>query len=93
MAAGRARLGRIVLVGVTLLLAWSAISPALDWIHTRGVAAEQEARLADLRQTQRDLRAERSYLKSERGIVLEARELNMVREGERTYQVKGLPRR
>lgn len=83
----------MVLVGVLLLLAWSAISPALDWIHTRGVAAEQSAQLADLRQTQKDLREQRTYLKSERGIVLEARELNMVREGERTYQVKGLPQR
>ena len=92
MAANRARFGRIALVVVVVLMATSYVRPALDWVNARSAAGEQAQRLDALRATQARLEDEKARLSTERGLTVEARRLGMVREGERAYVVRGLPK-
>lgn len=92
MAASRARFGRIALVVVVVLMASSYVRPALDWVGARSAAGEQAQRLDALRATQARLEDEKARLSTERGLTVEARRLGMVREGERAYVVRGLPK-
>lgn len=92
MAANRARFGRIALVVVVVLMATSYVRPALDWVNARSAAGEQAQRLDALRATQARLEDEKTRLSTERGLTVEARRLGMVREGERAYVVRGLPK-
>lgn len=92
VAAGRARFGRIALVVVLVLMASSYVRPALDWVSARSAAGEQAQRLEALRHTQAQLDREKTRLTTQRGLTAAARRLPMVREGERTYVVRGLPK-
>jgi len=92
LAIAWARIGRIVLVLVVLLLASSYVRPLLDWFDARGQAAAQEQRLQELSATAKRLRAEKARLMTERGMVEQAQELGMVSPGQRLYVVRGLPK-
>jgi cell division protein FtsB len=92
VAVNRARLGRLALIVVVLLMASSYIRPALDWVSARDAAGEQGQRLAALQATEARLEREKARLSTERGLMVAARQLGMVREGERTYVVRGLPK-
>lgn len=92
MAANRARFGRIALVLVVLLMASSYVRPAVDWVDARSAAGEQAQRLDALRTAKAKLEREKARLSTERGLTVEARHLGMVREGERAYVVRGLPK-
>ncbi|MGX6448349.1 septum formation initiator family protein [Patulibacter sp. S7RM1-6] len=92
VVANRARLGRVALALLLLVMASSYVRPALDWVSARGTAGQQEERLQALRHTEERLQAEKRRLTTERGLDGAARELGMVRSGERTYVVRGLPK-
>jgi cell division protein FtsB len=92
VAQNRARFGRIALALVVLLMASSYVRPALDWVSARSTAGEQTQRLDALRATETELEHEKARLSTERGLTVEARRLGMVREGERAYVVRGLPK-
>ena len=87
----RARLGKVALVLLLLVMASSYVRPALDWVSARSTAGQQAERLAELERTEERLQAEKHRLTTERGLDEAARELGMVRSGERTYVVRGLP--
>ncbi|WP_320671024.1 septum formation initiator family protein [Patulibacter defluvii] len=86
------RIRRIALVLVLILLASSYVRPVIDWFGARDDAAQQQQRLTQLTQTEQRLKAEKARLTTERGLAAAARQLGMVREGERVYVVSGLPK-
>lgn len=88
----RARLGRVALVLLVLLMASSYVRPALDWVSAKQAAGTQATRLAQLEATEARLLREKERLSTPRGLSAAARQLGMVREGERTYVVRGLPK-
>jgi cell division protein FtsB len=95
MAAARIRwdrIGRWALICVFALIVYLYVGPARTWLSTyaeakrqRGVVAELQAENARLRQAKRDLQGASA-------LEREARELGMVRAGERAYVIEGLPR-
>lgn len=91
IAVNKARLGRVALVLLLLLMASSYVRPALDWVSARSTAGEQEQRLIKLQASAKQLKADKARLSTARGMAVEARRLGMVREGERAYVVRGLP--
>lgn len=91
IAVNKARLGRVALILLLLLMASSYVRPALDWVNARGTAAQQEQRLVKLQASEKQLKADKVRLSTARGMAVEARRLGMVREGERAYVVRGLP--
>jgi cell division protein FtsB len=77
---------------VLILLASSYVRPVLDWFGARDDAAQQSHQLQQLTRTENRLKAEKARLTTERGLAVSARNLDMVREGERVYVVSGLPK-
>lgn len=92
MAANKTRLGRLALVVLVLVMASSYVRPAVDWFEAHRSAGQQQQRLQTLQATQKRLQTEKARLTTQRGLTVEARRLGMVREGERTYVVRGLPK-
>jgi cell division protein FtsB len=92
IAINKARLGRLALVVVLLLMASSYVRPAIDWVDARATAGTQQQRLEQLQAAEHDLKAQYERLSSERGAQLAARQLGMVHTGERAYVVRGLPK-
>jgi hypothetical protein len=92
VAANRARLGRIVLVVVVVLMASSYVRPAVDWLNARSAASDQVQRLEALRADAHRLEREKARLSTARGMTVAVRESSMVRAGERTYVVSNLPK-
>lgn len=91
IAINKARLGRLALVVLLLLLASSYVRPAIDWVDARATAGAQQERLEKLQAAEKQLKAEQARLSSERGALVAARQLGLVHTGERAYVVRGLP--
>lgn len=85
------RVGRVVMLGVLLVLVWLYAGPARSYIAARGEAAERRAEVAALEREHRELRARRAELRSEVALEREARKQGLVRPGERSFVVRGLP--
>ena len=95
MAAARIRwdrLGRWVIACVLALIAYLYIGPARDWVSTYGEAKRKRAEVAALKAENRELRERKRQLQLPMALEREARELGMVKAGERAYVVRGLPR-
>jgi cell division protein FtsB len=85
------RLGRLALVCVLGALAYLYVGAGLSlfstWREARGDAAEVVA----LERQHAALEAQRAALTSRETLLVEARRLGMVRPGEQSYVVTGLP--
>lgn len=92
IAINKARLGRLALVALLLLMASSYVRPAIDWVDARATAGAQQQRLLKLQAAERQLKADHARLSSERGTLVAARQLGLVHTGERAYVVRGLPK-
>jgi cell division protein FtsB len=86
------RLGRWALIGVFGLVLYLYVGPALSWIGTYREAGRQRAQVAGLRAENARLRAQKGALMARGALEREARQLGMVKAGERAYVVEGLPR-
>jgi cell division protein FtsB len=86
------RLGRWALIGVFALVLYLYVGPLLTWIGTWREAGHQRAEVAALRAENKRLRAERAALRAPGALEREARQLGLVKAGERAYVVQGLPR-
>ena len=67
------------------------VGPLHSYFTTQGEAAERRAQVAELRKENRELRARRAALEDDGALEQEARKLGMVRPGERSYVLRGLP--
>lgn len=85
------RVTRFALLAVFLGVLALYVGPARSYVHTRAEAAERRAEVEALRQENRELRARRAALKDPGALEQEARRLGMVRPGERSYVIRGLP--
>ena len=85
------RLGRWALIGVFGLVLYLYVGPLLNWIGTYREAGRQRAEVAALRAENVRLRAQKRALKAPGALEREARQLGMVKAGERAYVIEGLP--
>jgi cell division protein FtsB len=87
------RLGRWALIGVFAFVLYLYIGPAARWVTTYHQAKEKRAEVALLQTENRRLRAQERDLKRPSALEREARRLGMVKAGEKSYVVEGLPGR
>jgi len=85
------RVTRFALLGVAVAVLALYVGPALSFISTSREAGERRAQVEVLRKENRELRARRTALKNPAALEQEARRLGMVRPGERSYVLRGLP--
>lgn len=86
------RVGRIALLCVLAFVLYLYIGPTRSWIATYGEAKERRAQVAELRTRNADLRAQERRLRRPATLERAARQLGMVKAGERAYVVEGLPK-
>jgi Septum formation initiator len=86
------RLGRWALIGVFALVLYLYIGPLLTWIGTWREAGRQRATVAALKAENARLKAQAKALKAPGALEREARQLGLVKAGERAYVVQNLPR-
>jgi cell division protein FtsB len=86
------RVGRIALLGTLGVILLLYISPATHWIQQSGTAKSQQAELAELERENDELKKRVRTLRDPASLERVARELGMVREGERAYVIQSLPR-
>ncbi|HEV2770025.1 MAG TPA: septum formation initiator family protein [Solirubrobacteraceae bacterium] len=84
-------MGRLALLFVLALLVYLYIGPLSSLVTTWHASKERETRVAELEEVQARLRTRRDELRDPRALEREARELGMVRPGERSFVVAGLP--
>jgi cell division protein FtsB len=85
------RVGRLALVLVLLFILALYIRPLAGYHGSWQEAKAKRAEVELLRKENRELRARRAALSSEKALEQEARRLGMVKAGERAYALKGLP--
>jgi cell division protein FtsB len=87
------RLGRWALIAVLAFVVYLYIGPAATWVSTYQEAKRKRADVAALREQNRRLRERRRELRDPASLEREARRLGMVKAGEKSYVIEGLPRR
>jgi cell division protein FtsB len=87
------RLGRWALIAVLVFVVYLYIGPAATWVSTYREAARKRAEVAALQAENRRLRERREELRDPAALEREARRLGMVKAGEKSYVIEGLPRR
>ena len=87
------RLGRWALIVVLGFVLYLYVGPAATWVSTYKEAARKRADVAALKAENRRLRERRHDLRDPAALEREARRLGMVKAGEKSYVVEGLPRR
>jgi cell division protein FtsB len=85
------RLGRWALIAVLGLVLYLYIGPAASWVSTYREAKRKRAEVAALRTENQRLRDRRRELKDPAALEREARRLGMVKAGEKSYVIQGLP--
>ena len=83
--------GRVALLTTLVVIVFSYLSPARQWIRQSGTAGHQKEELSDLRSEQRQLKQRLRALRDPGALEREARRLGMVRAGERSYVIENLP--
>jgi cell division protein FtsL len=78
-----------VFVGVLALY----VQPARTWLSTWHEASRTKAEVQRLERRHRALVLEQKALRDARTVEQSARRLGMVRQGERSYVIRGLPAR
>lgn len=86
------RLGRVFLLGVLFLIVLMYVSPLTRWVTQRNTAKEDTAELRQLETTNKDLKAKLRSLQDPRALELRARQLGMVKQGERAFVIQNLPK-
>jgi cell division protein FtsB len=86
------RLGRWALIFVFLLVVYLYLGPARAWVGAYAQAKDKRREVAVLRAEHARLEARVRELRSPAALEREARELGMVKAGERAFVVRGLPR-
>ena len=85
------RIGRLVVLGVCVLVVLLYVRPLAAIWSARGEAATRQADVTKL-QREHNLLSERvNALKNPAALEREARRLGMVKPGEKAYVIKGLP--
>jgi cell division protein FtsB len=87
------RVGRYALLGTLLVILLLYVSPALHWLRQSRTDGEQRQELRDLTRENRDLKRRVSRLHDPRALEREAREMGLVKHGERPYVIEDLPGR
>jgi cell division protein FtsB len=85
------RLGRWALIGVFAFVLYLYIGPAVNWVSTYRQAREKRAEVAALHIQNSRLRARERQLRQPAALEQEARRLGMVKAGEKSYVIEGLP--
>ncbi len=85
------RVGRVALLVVLGIILALYISPTKHWIEQSGTAGAQRDELARLKAEQDRLRGQVRDLRRPAALEREARKLGMVKRGERSYVIEGLP--
>ena len=87
------RLGRWALIVVLGFVLYLYVGPAATWVSTYKEAGRKRADVAALKAENQRLRERRRDLQDPAALEREARRLGMVKAGEKSYVVEGLPRR
>lgn len=87
------RLGRWALIVVLGFVLYLYVGPAATWVSTYREAGRKRADVAALKAENRRLRERRHEVRDPAALEREARRLGMVKAGEKSYVVEGLPRR
>jgi cell division protein FtsB len=87
------RLGRWALIAVLGFVLYLYVGPAVTWVSTLKEAKRKRADVAALKTENQRLRARRKELRDPAALEREARRLGMVKAGEKSYVIEGLPRR
>ena len=87
------RVGRVGLLVVLVVVAALYVKQGLSLLSTHSQATQQQAIVHRLARENARLEAERASLNDPATIERDARQLGMVRPGERPYVVTGLPKR
>jgi cell division protein FtsB len=77
---------------VFFAILFSYISPVVNFVNAWRGAHETDAQLQALRQEHDRLEARAAALRSPTAVVEEARRLGLVKDGERSFVVRNLPR-
>ena len=85
------RLGRWALIAVLAFVLYLYIGPAASWVSTYQDAKHKRAEVAALKAKNKRLLDRRKYLRDPASLEREARRLGMVKAGEKSYVVEGLP--
>ncbi len=86
------RLGRWALIAVLGFVLYLYIGPAASWVSTYRDAKTKRADVAALKTENRKLRERRRELKDPAALEREARRLGMVKAGEKSFVIEGLPK-
>lgn len=76
---------------VLVALLWLYVGPTRAYVDARAEAGARAAEVAELEREHAELRARRADLRRDEALEREARALGMVRQGERSFVVRGLP--
>ena len=87
------RLGRWALIAVFAFVLYLYIGPAATWVSTYNEAKRKREEVAALKAENQRLRERRKELRDPASLEREARRLGMVKAGEKSYVIEGLPRR
>src|SRR5439155_2370723 len=87
------RLGRVVLVIVLFAVLVSYVNPVLNFIDAWRDSHTQRSQLVELNRERSRLAARAASLKDPQAASEEARKLGMIVPGERSYVIRGLPRK
>ena len=87
------RLGRWALIAVLGFVVYLYIGPAASWVSTYKEAKRKRSEVASLKAENRRLRDRRRELRDPAALEREARRLGMVKAGEKSYVIEGLPKR
>jgi cell division protein FtsB len=85
------RVGRVALLLVLFVVAGLYVQHALSYLSVRSQSQGQQAIVRNLQRDNARLLREQLALRDPATIALDARQLGMVRPGERPYVVTGLP--
>src|SRR4051812_13946294 len=85
------RVARKALIAVLVAILCLYVKPVVSWISQRSTASQYNAELEQLERENAELRGRLDTLRRPDAIESEARELGMVRRGERPYVIQNLP--
>jgi len=85
------RVGRVALLATLVVIVFSYVSPARQWIRQSGTAGHQKQELGDLTSENKKLKRRLRALRDPGALEREARRLGMVQVGERSYVIENLP--
>jgi cell division protein FtsB len=86
------RLGRWALIAVFAFVIYLYIGPAATWVSTYQEAKKRRSEVAALKAENQRLRERRRELQDPASLEREARRLGMVKAGEKSYVIEGLPK-